>query len=261
MAGGGTCAPRSELSLLSEAVRSPLLRRIRSTFVSLFDLLTLGSAESRSAVARPRSSWPSRAATPFVVAGGLEEEAAGVAEQVVPVGVKLCAHRLLLLATHARPVDPLPTLPLDAWLHASRRPETESILRRRRSATIGQMTSGTDARPETNGAALAVDEAVGLLSATSKRSRLSRSRRSQRQPTWRSGPRTLSPRNVETLKRCPTAGTALRVLVAIPPKCDNCALRHEQSELLLAAAGALRSSLGGGSAGSGDLSDARSLGR
>jgi hypothetical protein len=31
--------------------------------------------------------------------------------------------------------------------------------------------------------------------------------------------------------------------VAVPPTCDSYALRHEQSELLLAAAGALRSLL------------------
>jgi hypothetical protein len=58
----------------------------------------------------------------------------------------------------------------------------------------------------------------------------------------------------------PARPTAIKH-VAFPPKCDDCALRHEQSELLLAAAGALRSPLAGGSAGTGDLSDARSLGR
>src|SRR2546430_4690989 len=52
----------------------------------------------------------------------------------------------------------------------------------------------------------------------------------------------------------PDKSTAIKH-VALPPKFDNCALRHEQSELLLAGAGALQSPLGGGSAGSGDLSD------
>ncbi len=32
----------------------------------------------------------------------------------------------------------------------------------------------------------------------------------------------------ETLKRCPTTGTAMRVLVALPPNYDSCARRHDR---------------------------------
>jgi hypothetical protein len=66
------------------------------------------------------TSGPAAAAAGDAVAGGVKEEAAGVAEQVVPVGLKLCGSLRLLVGSHSLilPILATPLLSLSGELVA-----------------------------------------------------------------------------------------------------------------------------------------------